>query len=243
MSLLDHLVLLLMAVLLPVNQYLGRAQLRRMLYYNTSQRIALYRQIAVAQWGALGVFLALWLFQGRPLGGLGFVLRFDAGFWAGLVLAATGLAVLQAYYRRQRADDTRRRKAREAADRLAPFLPRTPEAMPAFNALAVSAGICEEVLYRGFFLWYASRIFGTDLRALVISVVVTSLVFALGHVYQGTRGIVMVFLTGIVHGAIYAISGSLWIPIALHAGIDLLGGRAARELHPEGDPTPLEAEN
>ena len=242
MSVLDHLLLLFMAVFLPVNQYRGRAYLRQMLGYNTAQRVAFYRQMIVVLWIALVLILTLWMFQGRPLAALGFVFQLSAGFWAGLVLAVASLAALQSYSRWQMSDERRRQSVREVADRLAPFLPRTREAMPAFNALAVTAGICEEILYRGFFLWYASQFFGSDLRGLVTSVLVTSVVFGLGHVYQGARGIFMVFLAGVVHGAVYVLSGSLWIPMALHASVDLLGGQASLELHPEGDPAPPEAE-
>jgi hypothetical protein len=164
-------------------------------------------------------------------------------FAAALALAVMSAGGLWSYYRWQLRDDARRRSLRELADQVAPFLPRTRKAMRSFDALAVTAGTCEEILYRGYFIWYASQFLGTGIRGLGLAVLVTSTVFALGHLYQGRRGILMVLSSGLVHGALYVLAGSLWIPMALHAAIDLMGGRVSLKLHPEGDPTPPEQDS
>ena len=73
---------------------------------------------------------------------------------------------------------------------------------------------------------------------LALTVLGTSVVFALGHVYQGSYGVLTVFLVGLIHGALYVVAGSLWIPMLLHVLIDLSVGRVSLALHPEGDPGP-----
>jgi membrane protease YdiL (CAAX protease family) len=99
------------------------------------------------------------------------------------------------------------------------ILPSTPREARAFHGIAVTAGVCEEVLYRGYLLWYFQSLMpaGAAIAAAI-------LVFGLGHVYQGIRGI---FSTGIAGGiamAVYLLTGSLVAPILLHVALDLVNG-------------------
>ena len=234
MSILDHLIVLFIVVLLPVNQLLARGHFPEMLGFSTAQRTRLYYRMVVVQWiGTLALVLA-WRGHGRPFTDLGIVVAVDRRFWAAAALAVVSVTGFWLYYRWQLRDENRRRRLRDFADRLAPFLPRTRAALPAFDALAITAGICEEILYRGYFIWYASRFLGTGPLGSATAVLVTSVVFALGHVYQGRRGMLLAFSAGLLHGALYVLAGSLWIAMALHVALDLMGGRLSLELHPEG---------
>ena len=55
-------------------------------------------------------------------------------------------------------------------------------------------------------------------------VVVSSVAFGLGHSYQGAGGMVRVTLIGLVFGALYVFTGSIWIPIVAHVILDVLQG-------------------
>ncbi len=103
--------------------------------------------------------------------------------------------------------------------RLAFILPVTQEERAWFALVSVTAGICEEVLYRGFLIRYLSD--GPWHVGLWIALAVASVAFGLGHGYQGLSGIIGTTVLGAVIAVIFLATGSLWLPMALHAIIDL----------------------
>jgi membrane protease YdiL (CAAX protease family) len=114
---------------------------------------------------------------------------------------------------------TAREKILRAFRRFAFILPITQEERAWFALVSVTAGICEEVLYRGFLIRYLSD--GPWHAGLWIALAVASVSFGLGHGYQGLSGIIGTALLGAVMAVIFLASGSLWLPMALHAIIDL----------------------
>jgi membrane protease YdiL (CAAX protease family) len=99
------------------------------------------------------------------------------------------------------------------------YLPGSPAERRWFVAVAVSAGVCEEVLYRGFLLRHLTAappgLGGTG------AVLVAALVFALAHTYQGALGAVATALMALGFTALFVASHSLWLPIVVHALVDL----------------------
>jgi membrane protease YdiL (CAAX protease family) len=66
------------------------------------------------------------------------------------------------------------------------------------------------------------------------AVVLSTIVFAIGHLYQGWRGMLRAGGIGLAFAIWYVESGSLWWLMALHTLIDLFGGMLAwRLLRPE----------
>lgn len=88
-----------------------------------------------------------------------------------------------------------------------------------FAGLSVTAGVVEEVLARGLaLLWVASVLPGLPI---VAAVLLTSAAFGIGHAYQGLAGVVVTALLGAAFAVVYVASGSLLLPMALHALVDL----------------------
>lgn len=106
-----------------------------------------------------------------------------------------------------------------AFKRLDFFLPTTREERLWFAALCITAGVCEEVLYRAYLIRYLSD-FPWHI-GLGLALVVSSVCFGLGHGYQGLSGILSTGLVGAMMSAIFFATGSLWLPMILHAFIDL----------------------
>jgi membrane protease YdiL (CAAX protease family) len=83
--------------------------------------------------------------------------------------------------------------------------------------MSVSAGICEELLYRGFLLrWLDAR--GLGLWAAVL---LAALAFMLAHTYQGLVGMLSVGVLALVFTALFFLAGSLWPAMLVHALLDL----------------------
>jgi len=97
------------------------------------------------------------------------------------------------------------------------LLPRNRGELPYGAALGVTAGVVEELLFRLAMPAVAFGITGDGLLAFGVS----ALVFGLLHVYQGWQGMLLSVLLGLLFTVLYVLSGSIAVPIAAHALIDL----------------------
>ena len=115
--------------------------------------------------------------------------------------------------------ETTRARVAKSLEKLNFILPKTAEERRWFVLVAITAGVCEEILYRGFLINY--------FRDLPISIgmigalILSSCVFGFAHLYQGVVGIVQTAILGAVFGFIFIVTGSLVLPMILHALIDL----------------------
>jgi membrane protease YdiL (CAAX protease family) len=82
-----------------------------------------------------------------------------------------------------------------------------------------SAGICEELLFRGYLIWLLEPVVGMPL-----AVVLSSVLFGLNHFYQGFSGMIKTALVGLLLAIVYWVTGSLWFAIGLHILIDVYAG-------------------
>lgn len=99
--------------------------------------------------------------------------------------------------------------------------------------LSVTAGICEELLYRGFMLQYLrGHLASGPALHLTLAWLLSSLAFGIGHVYQGVRGVMETTAAGLIFGLLAILNGNLLLPIVLHSVIDL---RILLTYHPSQD--------
>jgi membrane protease YdiL (CAAX protease family) len=88
-------------------------------------------------------------------------------------------------------------------------------------ALSISAGVCEEFVYRGYLLKQFSAWFGGPLPGLLLS----ALVFGLGHAYQGPWQVILITLGyGLPFGAVALLARGLRPSIVAHALEDIIAG-------------------
>ncbi|MGH7729912.1 MAG: CPBP family intramembrane glutamic endopeptidase, partial [Candidatus Eiseniibacteriota bacterium] len=222
---LDHLLAFVLVVLFPVRAALFGY--RRLTAADPADvprvRLWLYRQGIAIQWTLAVATVVLWAYGGRPWAALGVVPKLT---W-GLVGVAVGLAIVVAYVLVQRAraleDDDALAGLRRQLRNLERMMPRSDEEMHWFDRLAVTAGICEELLYRGYLIWYLDH-----WLALTPAVLLASVVFGFGHAYQGPRGVAVTTMVGLFLGAIYLLTGSLAAGMVFHTLMDMHAGRVAR---------------
>ncbi|MEO6955969.1 MAG: CPBP family intramembrane glutamic endopeptidase [Antricoccus sp.] len=110
------------------------------------------------------------------------------------------------------------------------MLPRTAAERQWFGAVSVTAGICEEIAYRGFLLAVIAAI--APGFPVVVAAVVAVVGFGVAHAYQGPQGIVGTMVIGAVLAALYLTTWSLIAPMILHALIDLRAVPLGRILAP-----------
>lgn len=99
------------------------------------------------------------------------------------------------------------------------FFPATWTERRWFAFLCITAGICEETLYRGFLLHYLH--FFPCTLGLTLALLVSSVIFGLGHLYGGVGGVVGSVLVGFLLGLLFLLTESLLLPMLLHALFDV----------------------
>ncbi|MFD8534008.1 CPBP family intramembrane glutamic endopeptidase [Streptosporangium canum] len=100
------------------------------------------------------------------------------------------------------------------------LLPRTTAERWYAAGLSVTAGITEEIVYRGLLIAIGMGALGLSEEVAAVGALA---VFVAGHLYQGWRGMLVVTLLGATLTSLYLRSGSLLLPIVVHALIDLRG--------------------
>ena len=222
----DHLIVFAFAVLLPAYARYNYPRFKRALESGEpGVRSRQYRRTLLRQWALTILALTIWFRSGRSLDVLGLGAPAGAGFWIGLVLAA-GLALL---WRTQVRAALEHNKARarlvEQLRAVEPILPKGAAELRLFTALSLTAGICEEVLFRGYLIWYLDSYVGS-----AGAVILSSIAFGLGHIYQGRPQALKIVFLGLLLAVFYVGSGSLWIPMALHSALDAAQGQLAHRL-------------
>jgi membrane protease YdiL (CAAX protease family) len=224
----DHLLFVVLALLFPVRA--GVFGYRRLRHAPEAQvptvRMSLYREAILLQWSLTAFVLALWWQQRRGLHDLGLTV---APSW-GLVVALVGVATAIVIVLRQRtqilSSDEALARVRSQVAHVERLLPRSAEELNWFYRVSITAGICEEVLYRGYVIWYLGHWMG-PLGAMIGS----ALVFGCGHMYQGVRGMLATGIVGLVLGGLYLFTGTIYVGMVVHGLIDMHSGQLAREAY------------
>jgi membrane protease YdiL (CAAX protease family) len=88
-----------------------------------------------------------------------------------------------------------------------------------FGILCITAGVCEECLFRAFLMHYLAS--APWHLPLAIALILSGGVFGLNHLYQGLSGMAASAVLGVVFGLIFIATGSILLPMVLHALVDL----------------------
>ena len=79
------------------------------------------------------------------------------------------------------------------------------------------AALGEEISYRGYVMNRVADFFGRTAAAWAAAVLITSVLFGVGHLYQGASGIASNFVSALVYSGLYLGSDrNLWVPILAH---------------------------
>jgi uncharacterized protein len=88
--------------------------------------------------------------------------------------------------------------------------------------MIVTAGFGEETFYRGWMFERLGKLFGQSTGAKIAIVLITTVLFASVHyLEQGIPGVEQAFVTGLVFGSIFAITGQIFLLMVAHAAFDL----------------------
>jgi len=213
-------------VLLVIVPWRGWARLQRLLVLpqiSGRERTLLYLTSIASQW-IITAFVA-WRSFARGLSFPEVGLKFKPTLDLLLVGIVGGILIGVAHWfnlrRVGRSKNPAVDKIRALADKIFPH--SNTEAL-VFCGLAVTAGVCEEFLYRGFVFGALSHISIPTWGILLVS----SVMFGLAHAYQGRGGMIGTLLLGTVFGLVRILYDSLVPVVFWHAAVDIVAGFAGK---------------
>jgi membrane protease YdiL (CAAX protease family) len=222
---LDHLYVALSAILGPliaVRAY--RRMTARLAAGEAGVRSRTYRTAIGGQLVGATLVLVLWAVSGRAwerLVSLGWI---PAGWWTvlawGVVLLACALLIAQ--MTAVRGNEAGLSSLRKQMDPVEGLLPHTPAELRLFLAVSLAAGVCEEIVSRGYLLAYFDSLVGP-----AGAVLASTLLFGLDHAYQGAAGVMKTAVWGLLYAGAYVATGSLLAPMLLHFAVDAASGMVA----------------
>ena len=224
-ALLQHLLFVLLLVVAPIWDY----QYTKRLKQNpaSEKKIRVYRTLCAWLWASTAVACmalpshSLFTIQPSPrelpwlqIAWVRYVVEIILALFVVGMLLPIAIAIWKKLTKRPR-----KYAAAAALKSMAWFLPATWSERRWFAAVAITAGICEEILFRGFLLSYL-HVFPLKL-SLTLALFAAAAIFGLQHLYQGIAGVVQTAVGGLLFGLLFLLTGTLLLPIILHAITDL----------------------
>ena len=227
---------LILAGLVPFHGVLAYGRLKMVRgVIPTRRKLRLYGTIVMMEWGLVAAAIAVAYHHGLGLRDLGQTLGDPRVSLAVTGLGLLALLALTGFNRRQIRHASREELA-ATVERARKFVPVGRTQVTAFTFVAVTAGICEELLYRGWLIHFTGALLGS----LWVGMIAAAILFGLGHAYQGRQGIIATGALGLVFGSMFVMVKSLVPGQIIHAGIDIvngiLAGRVVKRLGPEEEP-------
>src|SRR5437763_9384247 len=189
------LIFFMLGLILP---WRGRVRMKRLLTMprvGPMERLALYASTIAFQWFAVAVVAWRTWAHGFTAPQLGLTIQGRTRILVGSIFGAATIAALQWLNLRRvgRISLEARGPVQALAERILPQ--STVELLP-YLALAITAGLCEVFLYRGFVMAVLVRV-GLPSGAVLL---ISSVLFGLAHSYQGRGGGVMTLFDGLIVG-------------------------------------------
>jgi len=216
MATLDWLYLALIALGLLLDHFvLWRAFVRRSQADAVRARTWLWTRWMILLWTLAAGGVALWWLEARAWELLRLVPPHGWRLWVAVALV---LAVVTTYTRRvlRIARSTRSRRVKMARPDVVRLVPHDSAELRWWIALSVSAGFCEEFIFRGYLIWALQPVLGLW-GAAAFSVAA----FAAAHAYQGANGVFATGAAGLMLTVVVLTFGSLLPAMVVHAVIDI----------------------
>jgi len=210
-----------------VGPILGRRDLRKLLAAVAAGQIDArsrwYRHTILYLWGLLVAGLGAWLLLGHGVVEIGLRPAASGWQWLAWVVSLALCAVMGFFSARTMGRPDELASVRSQLGQLSAITPHTNDELRLFYGVSISAGVSEEILFRGLIMAPLAAAWG-----LVPAVLVSSLVFGLSHSYQGVSGALRSGLVGLVLALSVVFTGSLYAAILLHAVLDATQGQMAQ---------------
>lgn len=203
------------------------AQMRKLQRQTSAPaRLATYRFVVAFLWSAAAIALvlaplrSLWMVPRSP-GDFGWLYAHPWAAGLSMLLVALLLALIVVPGLQCMRNHSARQKIAPAMQGMRFMLPVSKVERHWWLLLSVSAGVCEELIYRGFlFEFLRGRLDGGPQLGLTAAWLLSSIAFGTAHLYQGGAGIIRTTVVGLLLGMLAILTGSLLLPIVCHVLLD-----------------------
>jgi len=205
---------------------LGRRRIRQLLAAPETtkrDRLRLYASTVTFQWIAVAVLIWRARAHGISMTDLGLAVP-DPVLTVIVTICLTGLVLANQIVSLKRLS-IHRQEAQGQLQRVAVrIFPQDGSERFAYFVLVTTVALCEEFIFRGFF----QRIFGSWAGDVALAGIAgAAALFAISHLYQGRRGVIVTFVVGIIFSAIRSWTGSLLPSAVAHFAADMIVGLMA----------------
>lgn len=216
----DHILVILLGLVLPFFSGVRGSEQLENIHFSESTRRRFYLSNSLVLWIITAIVMGIWYWNDRSFTLMGF--KYPEPGWI-----ATALTVLMAILYvvdvvHSLMSENELRKTHEQWESTVPFLPERYRELPAYTIMCITAGVCEEILYRGFLVNYFIDPMKDGFPWM--AAIFPSVLFSIAHFYQGYKAMFKIFLLSLLFGLIFILSKSLLFVVVIHFLIDLTGG-------------------
>lgn len=215
--------LIYLVFLFPVYELLTHKRTKQQLVQAPSKKVSHYQFIMVTLWLPTIALLYLYFNGSLYIQNIGLSFNNDWRNLLGFGLLIGFIVYSFLAWSQVQKDPNTHQQATKAFKPMEWFLPVTRTEYRWFcGPLSISAGVCEELLFRGYLinlldvwtpLWFA--------------VLISSAIFGSLHIYQGISGVISTAITGLVLALLYLATDSILVPILFHIMMDIYSGKQA----------------
>ena len=225
----DHLLFILIGIVIPMKAVFGAQPQIANINFNTRMKVQLYWGNNAYLWGITALTAAVWWGNDRPwhLIGLDWPFLLPSG-WPLIALILFVVVYITDTISEVKPLVSGEEEMEKEGNALG-FLPETAYEYFHYTFLALTAGICEEFIFRGYFIRYFQTLLGTE-HTYTMAILIPALIFGFVHFYQGWQAVIKITAMAIMFGFIFVHTESLWVLISVHAAVDLIGGAIAWRL-------------
>ena len=217
-------VMLMIGILYPVMGY--RQSKKRGIVSGNSGKTGWYLTSIISSWVPAIVLVTATILNGHSFKDLGFTFDFPDErrylFYIALALSAIYLGyniftiLLLRFNKKER-----ERHSKDIPAEYRFILPSNREEKVMWRLLATTAGITEELIYRGY-LFFALFFLFPEISPIWV-IIISSTLFSVGHLYQG-KEVWKPAAAGLFLASVYYFTGTIYIVIILHIVQDLVAG-------------------
>ena len=113
-------------------------------------------------------------------------------------------------------DDKSYQKTKDGYKDVEFFMPKTKQEYHYTLIMSFTAGISEEIIFRGFLIYFFEPIIG-----ILSSIILINVLFSLNHIWSGLKNMLGTMILGLILTAFYLLTGSILFAIVLHILVDI----------------------
>ncbi len=207
------LLLFIIGILLPINGVLSGKRIKAFLSESPDGLLMFFKQTVVIQIILAVLVIGALIFNGDSLNEIGLSFVFEPIAIIGLLLACVlGMFLLWHY----NFEPHKLKKEIEHNEAIRFLLPSNENEYRWSIGASFAAGICEEIVYRGFLYWMLIHF-----MHFIPAIFIANLIFGLCHYGTGFKNAFLAFSLGLLLSTIFLFTESLWVLMLIHVLIDI----------------------